>query len=77
MTKLRMKILEDLQQTYISAVQNMALFPENSRQYKNGESLAMSTSHTVAVLYGRKETENLRVMGLREWQRIRSIRMEG
>ena len=41
MTKLDMKILEDLQQTYISAVQNMALFPENSRQYKNGESLAM------------------------------------
>ena len=77
MTKLDMKILEDLQQTYISAVQNMALFPENSRQYKNGESLAMRPSHTVAVLYGRKETENLRVMGLREWQRIRSIRMEG
>ena len=77
MTKLDMKILEDLQQTYISAVQNMALFPENSRQYKNGESLAMSNSHTVAGLYGRKETENLRGMGLREWQRIRSIRMEG
>lgn len=39
MTKLDMKILEDLQQTYISAVQNMALFPENSRQYKTVKAL--------------------------------------
>ena len=65
------RILADLRRTYLSAVQEMALFPEGSTGHRRGESLAASTSHTVFYIFGGKAAENLRKEGLREFARIR------
>lgn len=65
------RILADLRQTYISAVREMALFREGTREHKRGESLAASTSHTVFSIFGSKEAERLRKDGLREYERIK------
>ncbi len=46
------RILADLRRTYISAVREMALFREGTREHKRGESLAASTSHTVFSIFG-------------------------
>ena len=46
------RILADLRRTYLSAVQEMALSPEDSNGHRRGESLAASTSHTVFSIFG-------------------------
>lgn len=65
------RILADLRRTYISAVQEMALFPEGTKEHGRGESLAASTSRTVFSIFGGREAEKLRKEGLREYARIR------
>lgn len=65
------RILADLRRTYISAVQEMTLFPEGTKEHRRGESLAASTSHTVFSIFGSKEAERLRKDGLREYERIK------
>ena len=46
------RILADLRRTYLSAIWEMALFPEGSREHQRGEDLAASTSYTVFSIYG-------------------------
>lgn len=75
-SELDKKILADLRRTYLSAVQEMALSPEGSQGYMRGESLAVSTSHTVFSIFGGDEAETLRKEGLREWERIRGREKE-
>lgn len=67
------RILADLRRTYISAVQEMTLFPEGTKEHRRGESLAMSTSKTVFSIFGKKAAEDLRKEGLRERERIKGV----
>lgn len=65
-------IFQTLRGSYLTAVRDMALYPDYHPAHRNAERMAASASNTAFVVLGHKAAEALREEGLQEWERIRA-----
>lgn len=64
-------IFQTLRGSYLTAVRDMALYPDNHPAHHDAERMAASASNTAFAVLGHGAAEALRKEGLQEWERIR------
>lgn len=63
-------IFQALRGNYLTAVRDMALYPDYHPAHHAAERMAASASNAVFSVLGHEAAETLREEGLREWERI-------